>query len=152
MKIFKYILRVIFKRKWYLVLFPLLASIITIILTNNLTKTFKVSTTIFTGFASGYSIESDANISINRETVNTAMDNLINIIKSKSTLERVSYNLYAENMMYGDSTKDNSTIYKDNYIEIFNRTPIDVRKLIEKKSIENRSEERRVGKESKIKK
>ena len=94
MKIFKYILRVIFKRKWYLVLFPLLASIITIILTNNLTKTFKVSTTIFTGFASGYSIESDANISINRETVNTAMDNLINIIKSKSTLERVSYKLY----------------------------------------------------------
>ncbi len=137
MKIFKYILRVIFKRKWYLVFLPLIASIIAIILTTNLPKTFKVSTTIFTGFASGYSIESEANISINRETVNTAMDNLINIIKSKSTLERVSLNLYAENMIYGDSTKDNTTIYKDNYIEIFNRTPLDVRKLIDKKSIPN---------------
>lgn len=137
MKIFKYILRVIFKRKWYLLLFPLIASIIAIILTNNLSKTFRVTTTIFTGFASGYSIESEGNIRINSETVNTAMDNLMNIIKSKSTLERVSYNLYAENMIYGDSTKDNTTIYKDNYIEIFNRTPNDVRKLIDKKSIEN---------------
>ncbi|MBP1645534.1 MAG: hypothetical protein H6Q16_1109 [Bacteroidetes bacterium] len=136
MKIFKYILRVIFKRKWYLVFFPLIASIIAIIFTNNLPKIFKVSTTIFTGFASGYSIESEANISVNSETVNTAMDNLMNIIKSKSTLERVSYNLYAENMIYGDSTKDNTTIYKNNYIEIFNRTPKEVRLLIDKNSIE----------------
>ncbi|HBN04689.1 MAG TPA: exopolysaccharide biosynthesis protein [Bacteroidales bacterium] len=137
MKIFKYILRVILKRRWYLIFFPLIASIIAIIFTNNLTKTFKVTTTIFTGFASGYSIESEANIAVNRETVNTAMDNLMNIIKSKSTLERVSYNLYAENMIYGDSTKDNTTIYKNNYIEIFNRTPKDVRLLIDKKSIGN---------------
>lgn len=137
MNVFKYLLRIIYKRKWYLILLPLFSAILAIIFTNNLSNTFRVSTTIFTGFASGYSIESDANISVNRETVDNAMDNLINIIKSKSTLERVSLNLYAENMIYGDSTKDNSTIYKKNYLEIFNRTPKDVRQLIDKRSIEN---------------
>ncbi|MDD4529563.1 MAG: exopolysaccharide biosynthesis protein, partial [Bacteroidales bacterium] len=136
MKIVKYILRVIFKRRWYLILLPIFAAILAFYFTINLGLTYKVSSTIFTGFASGYSIESGSSVRSTSDYISTSMDNLINIIKSKNTLEKVSTRLYAENMIYGDSTKDNSTIEKENFIEIFNRTPIDVRKLIEKKSIE----------------
>lgn len=136
MKIVKYILRVIFKRRYYLILLPLLATILAFLFTINLGLSYKVSTTIFTGFASGYSIESGSTIRATGEYINTSMDNLINIIKSKNTLEKVSLRLYAENMIFGDSTKDNSTIEQKNFIEIFNRTPFEVRKLINKKSIE----------------
>ena len=137
MNIFKYILRVVFKKKFYLLLIPIFAALIAVLLTVNMGQTFKVTTTIFTGFATGYSIESGSNSVINYSAVNSAMDNLMNIIKSKTTLERVSTRLYVENMIYGDSTKDNTTIRKNNYQEIFNRTPIEVRDLIEKNSIKN---------------
>lgn len=136
MKIVKYILRIIFKRRWYIILLPLFATVLAFVLTANLGLNYKVSTTIFTGFASGYSIESGSSVRSTSDYISTSMDNLINIIKSKNTLEKVSMRLYAENMIFGDSTKDNSTIEKVNFIEIFNRTPNDVRKLIEKKSIE----------------
>lgn len=137
MKIIKYFLRILFIRKWWLILLPLFATLLAINFTRNLGQTFSASTTIFTGFASGYSIESDSKNTINNDYVNTAMDNLINIIKSKTTLENVSLSLYAENMMYGDSTKDNNTITKNNYKEIYNKTPKEVRSLIDKKSKSN---------------
>lgn len=136
MKIVKYILRVIFKRRYYLIFLPLFATILAFYFTANFGLNYRVSTTIFTGFASGYSIESGSSVVSTSEFISTAMDNLVNIIKSKNTLEKVSLRLYADNMISGDSTTDNSTIKKQNFIEIFNRTPIEVRKLIEKKSIE----------------
>ncbi len=148
MNIFKYILRVVFKRKFYLLLMPIFTALIAVLLTINMGQTFKVTTTIFTGFATGYSIESGSNSVINYTAVNSAMDNLMNIIKSKTTLERVSTRLYAENMIYGDSTKDNITIRKNNYQEIFNRTPIEVRDLIEKNSIKNTIDNLNMYKES----
>lgn len=137
MKIIKYFLRVIFKRRWWLILLPLFATALAINFTKDLGQTFRVSSTIFTGFASGYSIESDSRNIVNSDYVSTLMDNLTNIIKSKTTLEKVSLSLYAENMIYGDSTKDNNTITKNNFNEIYNRTPFEVRKLIDKKSKSN---------------
>jgi len=148
MNIFKYILRVVFKKKFYLLLIPIFAALIAVLLTVNMGQTFKVTTTIFTGFATGYSIESGSNSVINYSAVNSAMDNLMNIIKSKTTLERVSTRLYVENMIYGDSTKDNTTIRRNNYKEIFNRTPKEVRNLIEKNSIENTIKNLNIYKES----
>lgn len=127
---------------------PIFTALIAVLLTINMGQTFKVTTTIFTGFATGYSIESGSNSVINYTAVNSAMDNLMNIIKSKTTLERVSTRLYAENMIYGDSTKDNITIRKNNYQEIFNRTPIEVRDLIEKNSIKNTIDNLNMYKES----
>lgn len=137
MKIAKYILQIIFKRRYYLILLPLFATILGFYFTSNLGSKYRVSSTIFTGFASGYSIETGSTVASSSDYINTSMDNLINIIKSKSTLEKVSMRLYAENIIFGDSTTDNSTIKKNNFLEIFNRTPIKVRSLIDKKSIEN---------------
>lgn len=137
MKIIKYILRILIKRKWWLILLPFIVTLSAIFFTRNMNSNFSVSTTIFTGFASGYSIESGAGSRLDMDYVNNSMDNLINIIKSKATLERVSLRLYAEHMMYGDKNKDNNTITQKNFIEIYNRTPIAVKELIDKKSEEN---------------
>lgn len=137
MKIIKYILRILIKRKWWLILLPFIATLLAVFFTRNMNSNFSVSTTIFTGFASGYSIESGAGSRLDMSHVDNSMDNLINIIKSKATLERVSLRLYAEHMMYGDKTKDNNNITRKNFIEIYNKTPLDVKKIIDKKSEEN---------------
>lgn len=137
MKIIKYILRILIKRKWWLILLPFIATLLAVFFTRNMNSNFSVSTTIFTGFASGYSIESGAGSRLDMSHVDNSMDNLINIIKSKATLERVSLRLYAEHMMYGDKTKDNNNITRKNFIEIYNKTPIAVKNLIDKKSEDN---------------
>lgn len=134
MKIVKYILIIIIKRKWWLIFLPLIATLLAIFFTRNQNLNFRASTTIFTGFASGYSIESGEKSNLDMNYVNNSMDNLINIIKSKTTLERVSLRLYSEHMIYGDKDRDNNTITKQNFLEIYNRTPNAVKKLIDKKS------------------
>lgn len=134
MKIVKYILIIIIKRKWWLMLLPIIATLFAIFFTRNQNLNFRASTTIFTGFASGYSIESGEKSNLDMNYVNNSMDNLINIIKSKTTLERVSLRLYSDHMIYGDKNRDNNTITKQNFLEIYNRTPNAVKKLIDKKS------------------
>ena len=134
MKIVKYILIIIIKRRWWLIFLPLIATLLAIFFTRNQNFNFRASTTIFTGFASGYSIESGEKSNLDMNYVNNSMDNLMNIIKSKTTLERVSLRLYSEHMIYGDKNRDNNTITKQNFLEIYNRTPNAVKKLIDKKS------------------
>jgi len=134
MKLLRYLIQIIIKRKWWIIILPIVATLLAIFLTRNITKTYSVSTTIFTGFASGYSIESSENTTVNMSYVDNLMDNLINIVKSKTTLENVSLRLYAEDMMYGDKSIDNNYISQKNFLEIYNRTPRDVRRLIDKTS------------------
>lgn len=68
--------------------------------------------------------------------VNNSVDNLINIIKARTTLRNVSIRLYAQSMIYGDSINDNTFIQAKNYRHLVRITPRDVRKLIDKSSID----------------
>src|SRR5574344_2369874 len=122
MKLLRYLIQIIIKRKWWIIILPIVATLLAIFLTRNMTKTYSVSTTIFTGFASGYSIESSENTTVNMNYVANLMDNLINIVKSKTTLENVSLRLYSENMMYGNKAKDNNYISQEHFLEIYNST------------------------------
>ena len=49
MELFKYIVKFIYRIRWWMVIFPCIAGIIAWFLTRNLEKTYDVKTTIFTG-------------------------------------------------------------------------------------------------------
>lgn len=142
MDVLSQIVKLLFRIKYWLIFLPLFAALIAISLTRNLQREYVVTTTIYTGIASGFTIESGVEGgNIDWGSVNNGIDNLISIIKSKSTLRNVSIRLYVQHMIYGDPQKDNNYIKASNYRELLQITPKEVRALIDKtseeKTIEN---------------
>ncbi len=136
MDIVSQIIKFIFRIRYWLVILPAAVSLLTIYSTRNLQRTYNVSTTIYTGIASGYDILSTEGGRLDWSAVNNSVDNLINIIKARTTLRNVSIRLYAQSMIYGDSINDNTFIQAKNYRHLVRITPRDVRKLIDKSSID----------------
>ncbi len=122
MKYLLYAFRFLYRKRWWLILGPLFITILTIYYTRNLTKSYEVKTTVYTGIVSGYTIESGNGVNGDYVSVSNAMDNLINIILSENTLKRVSYRLYARNMVHGNFQSDNQYITSSSFREIYNRT------------------------------
>jgi len=83
-------------------------------------RTYNVEATLYTGVVSGYTIEGSG--TTDWAATNNAIDNLINIIRAESTLKRVSYRLYARNMINGNLEKDNQFLTAASFREIYNRT------------------------------
>lgn len=136
MESIQYIVKFFYRIRLYLVIIPLIATLFMIYKTKNMSRTYEVSSTLYTGVASGFNIESEGNTRTDWPLVNNAMDNLIGIIKARSTLERVSLRLYAQSMIFGDETKDNNHIQANTYKALLSITPKDVLKLIDKNSEE----------------
>jgi len=63
--------------------------------TRDLPREYAASTTLYTGFVSGYSIDSESGARVDYLTTQTAFDNLIQLIKSRETVERVAVELLA---------------------------------------------------------
>jgi uncharacterized protein involved in exopolysaccharide biosynthesis len=76
---------------------PLLLASAVIILTLNPSYEFSSQTILYTGLATGSSIEMDK--TFNYQATNTAFDNLINIINSRETQEEVAIRLLALHLM-----------------------------------------------------
>ena len=128
-------IRIILRNSLILFLIPLLMAVLVYFLTGNNAKTFTSKTLIYTGIASGYSIESGENSRVDFFASNNALDNLQNIIKSKQTLEAVSMRLFAQNMMLTATTS--KTISRESFDELQRIVPEDVRNLVDTSSIEN---------------
>ena len=56
------------------------------------------------------------------ENISSTFDNLINIAKSKSTLEKVSLRLLATNLVYGEEWQDNMYIQAKHYRQLLQHT------------------------------
>ncbi len=83
-----------------LVMVPIVLGLTVFFLTKNEIKTYTSSTTIYTGFASGYTIEGNNKA----DFFNTAMafDNLLNITKARETQEMVAIRLIARHLMLSE--------------------------------------------------
>lgn len=136
MDIFSQIIKLLFRIRYWLIFLPVIATFIAIYETRHMQREYVVSTTIYTGIASGFTIESGGMSRIDWGSVNNGLDNLISIITSRSTLRNVSIRLYAQHMIYGDPLKDNNYIQAQNYRSLLNITPKEVRALIDKSSEE----------------
>lgn len=131
-----YFFRFLYKLRYWLLICPAAVALIVMFNTRNMRKTYKVTTTIYTGVVSGYDIQSGVSERQDWNVINNAVDNLINIISSQTTLEHVSMRLFVQHLMYGDPNKDNNYIKASNYRNLVSRTPKEVLDLVDKTSEE----------------
>lgn len=113
-----YIGKFFYRIRWWLILGTLAVTLLAIFATRRLTKQYSVTCTVYTGVISGYSLEGDGTKDF--AVAQNAIDNLINIIKSEGTLEKVCMRLYARCLINGNPNKDNSFIKAGNYNMIYN--------------------------------
>ncbi len=96
MKLIEFI-KLILKHKVVLLVIPIFAGVLAILLTNNPKHSYSSKTKLYTGLASGSSIEMDK--SFNYFATNIAFDNLINIINSRETQEEVAIRLLSQHLL-----------------------------------------------------
>ena len=131
-----YILKFLFRIKWWLIICPVLVAILVYFYMGRQARYYRSTTTVYTGIVSGYDLENGEGSRQDWNIINNAMDNLINIIKSQSTLHNVSLRLYARNMVNGNPDEDNNYIQARNYRSEVSHTPQDVLDLIDRTSEE----------------
>jgi uncharacterized protein involved in exopolysaccharide biosynthesis len=96
MKLIEFI-KLILKHKVILVVIPIFTGLCATLLTSNPKHSYYSQTMLYTGLASGSSIEMDK--SFNYFATNIAFDNLINIINSRETQEEVAIRLLSQHLL-----------------------------------------------------
>lgn len=135
MDITVYISRFLYRIRYQLLIGSMTVALLVAYFSQFLPKTYTVSTNIYTGIVSSSGLSEDNKTTYFEQ--NSTFDNLINLTKSKGTLEKVSLKLFALNMMYGDANADNKYITAKNYRALLKIVPEGVHKLIDKNSFEN---------------
>lgn len=130
MKLIEFI-KLILKHKVALFVIPLLAGILAILLTSNPKHSYYSKTNLFTGLATGSSVEMDK--SFNYFATNIAFDNLINIINSRETHEEVAIRLLAQHLMLKEP--DNKFISDKTFELLKEDMPKDIYKYVTKSNI-----------------
>ena len=132
MDLFRYIVRFLYKIRWYLVILPLIALVVAWFMTRNMERVYDTNTTIYTGMITGYNIEGGTGVAGGNAQTN--ITNLMLIITTDNTIHEVSLRLFARCMMYGDLHKDNNYISAEHFRALNNSVPADVKALINKNS------------------
>ena len=128
MDLFRYIIRFLYKIRWYLIILPLIALIIAWFSTRNMNRVYDASTTIYTGMITGYNIEGGSGIAGGNSKTN--MTNMILIISTDKTIHEVALRLFARCMMYGNTNKDNNYISAEHFRQLSASVPAEVKGLI----------------------
>ena len=128
MDLFRYIVRFLFKIRWYLIILPLIALIVAWFLTRNMDRVYDTNTTIYTGMITGYNIEGGVGSAGGNSQTN--ITNLMLLITTDATIHEVSLRLFARCMMYGNPNKDNNYISSEHFRQLNNSVPADVKALI----------------------
>ncbi|MBQ7509325.1 MAG: hypothetical protein IJT53_00195 [Prevotella sp.] len=128
MDIFRYLVRFLYKIRWYLIILPMIALVVAWFLTRNMERIYDANTTIYTGMITGYNIEGGSGIAGGNAQTN--ISNLIIIIQSDNTIHEVALRLFARCMMYGNPNKDNNYISAEHFRLLNASVPPDVKALI----------------------
>ena len=128
MDLFRYIVRFLYKIRWYLIILPMIALVVAWFSTRNLERTYDTNTTIYTGMITGYNIEGGTGTAGGNTQTN--MTNLMLLISTDATIHEVSLRLFARCMMYGNANKDNNYITAEHFRQLYNSVPTEVKALI----------------------
>ena len=128
MDLFRYIVRFLYKIRWYLIILPLIALVVAWFMTRNMERVYDANTTIYTGMITAYNIEGGSGAA--GGNVQTNMKNLMLLITTDVTIHEVSLRLFARCMMYGNTNKDNNYISAEHFRQLNNSVPADVKALI----------------------
>ena len=128
-------IRLILRNLVTIIIVPIVIAITIFFSTKNSPDSFKSSTTLYTGFASGYSIENGEKAKIDFHAITISFDNLINIVKAKDTKEEIALRLLAHHIFL--NKKADKTIWQTNLDRLNTIIPSDVlSKVLDKKSEE----------------
>ena len=127
MDLFRYIVRFLYKIRWYLVILPLIALVVAWFSTRNMERLYNTNTTIYTGMITAYNLEGGTGVVGNTQA---NMTNLILLISTDATIHEVSLRLFARCMMYGNPNKDNNYISAEHFRQLNNSVPAEVKALI----------------------
>lgn len=128
MDLFRYIVRFLYKIRWYLIILPLIALVVAWFSTRHMERVYNTNTTIYTGMITAYNIEGGTGIAGGQSQTN--MTNLILLITTDATIHEVSLRLFARCMMYGNPNKDNNYISAEHFRQLNNSVPAEVKALI----------------------
>ncbi|MEG1580618.1 MAG: hypothetical protein RR386_05100 [Bacteroidaceae bacterium] len=134
MNISLFISRFIYGIRYQLLFGSFITAALVAYFTQFLPKTYTVDTTVYTGIVSSTNVIDEGNV--NYQEINSTYDNLINLLKSKTTLENVSLSLLATNLIYGDLKEDNVHLLAKNFNTLSKEVPDEVKALVDKHSIE----------------
>lgn len=128
MDLFRYIVRFLYKIRWYLIILPLIALIVAWFLTRNMERVYDANTTIYTGMITGYNLEGGVGAAGGQSQTN--ITNLMLLMTTDVTIHEVSLRLFARCMMYGNPSKDNNYISSEHFRQLSATVPADVKALI----------------------
>ena len=128
MDLFRYIVRFLYKIRWYLIILPLIALVVAWFMTRNMERIYNTNTTIYTGMITAYNIEGGSGTAGGHSETN--MKNLMLLITTDVTIHEVSLRLFARCMMYGNTNKDNNYISAEHFRQLNNSVPTEVKALI----------------------
>ena len=128
MDLFRYIVRFLFKIRWYLIILPLIAMIVAWFSTRKMERVYDTNTTIYTGMITAYNLEGGSGVAGGQ--VLTNMANLMLLITTDVTVHEVSIRLFARCMMYGNPNKDNNYISAEHFRQLNSTVPPEVKALI----------------------
>ena len=128
MDLFRYIVRFLYKIRWYLIILPLIALIVAWFMTRNMERVYDANTTIYTGMITGYNLEGGTGSAGGNSQTN--ITNLMLLMTTDVTIHEVSLRLFARCMMYGNPSKDNNYISSEHFRQLSATVPADVKALI----------------------
>lgn len=144
MDIARFITQFFYRIRYWLLWGSLIVTALVIYFTQFLPFNYTVDSSLYAGVTNETSIDGSKIIN-----VNSTFDNIINIAKSKSTLENVSLRLLATNLVYGDEWTDNMYIQAKHYRQLLQSTPKEVQALVDRSSLDKTIENlRKYRKES----
>ena len=128
MDLFRYIVRFLYKIRWYLIILPLIALVIAWFSTRHMERVYNTNTTIYTGMITAYNLEGGSGVAGGQTQTN--MTNLMLLITTDATIHEVSLRLFGRCMMYGNPNKDNNYISAEHFRQLSNSVPAEVKALI----------------------
>ncbi len=128
-----FFVRLLLRHIALLLLVPIILASLVFYLTQDQPKVFNSKARVYTGIASGSTIELD-NTKLDFRATNTAYDNLLNLIKARTTIETVGLKLFAQHMAL-DSI-NTKIISKEKYEALMEIVPDEVKALAVKGDIE----------------
>jgi len=128
MDLFRYIVRFLYKIRWYLIILPLIALVVAWFSTRHMERVYNTNTTIYTGMITAYNIEGGSGVAGGQSQTN--LKNLMLLITTDATVHEVSLRLFGRCMMYGNPNKDNNYISAEHFRQLSNSVPAEVKALI----------------------
>ena len=131
MDIVQFIAQFLYRIRYWLLWGGFIVTVLVAYFTQFLPFSYTVNSNIYAGVTNVTNIDGSK-----VENISSTFDNLINIAKSKSTLEQVSLRLLATNLVYGEEWQDNMYIQAKHYRQLLQRTPKEVLALVDRSSLE----------------